>query len=355
MEYFKQDGISAYQAMVKAQELAFGPIAFQAARLLWKFGILEKVQKAEKEGLTLLQIQDQSSLSLYATKVLVEAGLGMGLLTLSRDRYFITKMAHILISDRMTQVNFNFTHDVCYQGMFNLEQALVTGKPAGLENFGDWPTIYEGLSQLTQQTQKSWFDFDHFYSDEAFISALPHVFAQKPKSILDVGGNTGKWALTCTQYDPDVKVTIADLPAQIKLAQQGILTDRISFFGVDILNPESILPSHHDVIWMSQFLDCFSTDQIISILIKTRKSMDETSKLFILETYWDRQRNPTAAYCLQQTSLYFTALANGNSQMYHSRDLRDCLFEAGFTIEKEWDQVGSFHTLTLAKNTGILI
>ena len=42
--------------------------------------------------------------------------------------------------------------------------------------------------------------------------------------------------------------------------------------------------------------------------------------------------NEIAAFCLQQTSLYFTAIANGNSQMYHSSDLLRCLAESGLQV-----------------------
>ena len=60
---------------------------------------------------------------------------------------------------------------------------------------------------------------DHFYSDSSFSQALEVVFASKPKTLLDVGGNTGRWALRCVDYDKDVNVTIMDLPQQIKMMQ----------------------------------------------------------------------------------------------------------------------------------------
>ena len=43
------------------------------------------------------------------------------------------------------------------------------------------------------------------------------MFAQKVDNLLDVGGNTGRWALQCVGYNPDVHVTIMDLPQQIGL------------------------------------------------------------------------------------------------------------------------------------------
>ena len=54
--------------------------------------------------------------------------------------------------------------------------------------------------------------------------------------------------------------------------------------------PDAPLPGGHDVIWMSQFLDCFSEDEIVMILRKAAAVMTAGTRLFIMETYWDRQR-----------------------------------------------------------------
>ena len=76
-----------------------------------------------------------------------------------------------------------------------LDKSIETGKPVGLKEFGEWDTIYEGLSSLPTQVQKSWFAFDHFFSDLAFPPALSKVYNGSIKKILDIGGNTGKWAI----------------------------------------------------------------------------------------------------------------------------------------------------------------
>ena len=74
--------------------------------------------------------------------------------------------------------------------------------------------------------------------------------------------------------------------------------------------------------------------------------MDEDAKLYILETYWDRQRFDAASYSLNATSLYFTAIANGNSRMYHSKDMIRLVQEAGLIVEKDTDDIGmGGHTL----------
>ena len=104
-----------------------------------------------------------------------------------------------------------------------------------------------------------------------------------------------------------------------------------------------------DAIWMSQFLDCFSMEQIVSILKRAQAVMTADSRIFIMETLWDRQRFDTAAFCLTMTSLYFTAMANGNSKMYNTKDMELCIREAGLEIEQLYDHLGLGHTILVAK------
>ncbi|MBP5680142.1 MAG: methyltransferase domain-containing protein, partial [Bacteroidales bacterium] len=238
-----------------------------------------------------------------------------------------------------------------------LDEALTQGYPAGLKHFGDWPTVYEGLSSLPEQVQKSWFGFDHFYSDSAFPDALKLIFGDKEgkkgqvcqqpvKSLLDVGGNTGKWAMKCVAYDPEVKVTIVDLPQQLEMMRRNVAgkegAERISGIGMNLLDPNEAFQGgqHYDVIWMSQFLDCFSMEQIVSILKRVAQVMDKDSRVCIMETLWDRQKYETAAMCLTMTSVYFADIANGNSKMYNTEDMTACVEAAGLKVETIHDEVG---------------
>ena len=78
--------------------------------------------------------------------------------------------------------------------------------------------------------------------------------------------------------------------------------------------------------------------------------MDENSRLYIMETFSrDRQKFETAAYCLTLTSIYFTALANGNSKMYHSSDMGRCVNNAGLEIEEIVDGLGLGHSIMICK------
>lgn len=351
MDHFSRDKYSALEAKQEAQRIAFGPVVFQASKALRDLGILRAVESAGEEGIALQDIVAQTGLSKYAVRVLAEAGLGIGALVLKDDRFVLARLGWYLLHDRMTQVNMDFTHDVNYKGFFHLQDSLREGRPAGLAELAPGAkTLYEALAGLPGHVRESWFGFDHFYSDTSFQTVLPMIFGEPTGSILDVGANTGKWAIACTSHSADVRVTMCDLPGQLAQARANIashgLGDRVGEYPIDILEPESALPEGHDVIWMSQFLDCFSEDEIVMILEKAAAVMDERSRLYVMETYWDRQRFENAAFCLQQTSLYFTCMANGNSQMYHSSILRDCIEKAGLVVAEETDGVGISHTVT---------
>ncbi len=354
---YTKEQLNARQAQRLAEFIAWGPVIFQASRLMVKFGILDLLRDSD-QGLTQEEIAEAAKLSVYAVKVLTEASLSIGTVLVDKDseRFTLSKTGWFLLNDPATRVNIDFNHDVNYIGWFDLEEALKTGKPAGLRHFGDWPTVYEALSQLPKQVQKSWFGFDHFYSDHSFDEALKIVFGEhSTRTLMDVGGNTGRWALRCVDYDPQVKVTILDLPQQCKMMREQTAgkkgADRIEGYGINLLDPQARFPQgqHPDAIWMSQFLDCFSEDEIYSILSRAVEAMDGGTRLYIMETFWDRQRFEPATLCLTMTSLYFTAIANGNSKMYHSEAMEALVKKAGMEVEKIYDGLGQGHSIMVCK------
>src|SRR6185312_10806436 len=155
------------------------------------------------------------------------------------------------------------------------------------------------------------------------------------------------WALQCVKHDPDVTVTIMDLPGQLGMAKEEVekagYNDRIVFHTGNLLDESNPFPTGFDVIWMSQFLDCFSDAEIVSILSRCHAALNTNGAVFILELFWDRQRFKASAFALQQTSLYFTTMANGNSQMYNSEKFLQCVDQAGFKVINKTD-LGITHT-----------
>lgn len=341
--------MTALAAQYEAQRIAFAPVVFQCVRVAWKRGILDALAEAGKQGLADADLAEACGLSHYAVSVLLETAMSAKVVHRHEERWVLSKVGHFVVSDPLFRVNADFMHDVCYLGLAELDACLEQEKPLGLKVLGDWPTIYEGLSVLPEPAKTSWFNFDHYYSDSAFPDVLPHVFSRKPRRLMDIGANTGKWSRMCLQHDPALHVTMLDLPVQLKVARQtladaGVL-DRATPHEIDLLDETLDFPGGQDVVWMSQFLCCFSEAKIRSILARARAALAEGGRVLVLDTFWDRQQHEVAAFCLINTSPYFTAMASGNSKMYESRAFIDCARDAGLRLTDVRDGLGLSHSL----------
>ena len=82
---------------------------------------------------------------------------------------------------------------------------------------------------------------------------------------------------------------------------------------------------------------------------KVRAAITDDTLVFIMEPFWDRQRREVAAFSLQMTSLYFTSLANGNSQMYAADVLLKLVERAGLRIVEQTDHIGVCQTLLVCQ------
>ena len=307
VEKYTKETLSAREAQRLAEFIAWGPVVFQASRIMLKWGVFDLLRDSDG-GLTRQEICERTGYSDYAIKCLLEASLCIGtvLVDVNTNKYSLSKTGWFLINDPAIRVNIDFNHDVNYEG---------------------------------------------------FPEALKIVFDKyQVKSLYDVGGNTGKWALHCVSYNPEVEVVILDLPQQIEMMQDNVSdktgAERIKGYGINLLDSNAVFPQREgglDAIWMSQFLDCFSMDEIICILKRAKDAMTERTRLFIMETLWDRQRFEPAAFCLTMTSLYFSAIANGNSKMYNTEDMEYCINSAGLEIEQIHDHLGQGHSIIVCK------
>ncbi|HOT61252.1 MAG TPA: methyltransferase [Treponemataceae bacterium] len=347
-QYYISDSRRAVDAKFEAQKIAFAPIAFQAARALRDLGILDCVSKSGESGLVVSEVARSCGVSEYGAGVLLEMGLGMELVKLvsleGEPRFVLGKVGFFVLEDDMTRANMDFTNDVCYNGAFFLEDSIRKGKPEGLKVLGSWPTIYEGLSKLSPKVQESWFRFDHFYSDVAFPEALPIVFSRKPARLFDIGGNTAKWAISACRHDPDVNVTIIDLPGQVEMALKNVaregLSGRVDARPCNVLSTDAF-PKGANAVWMSQFLDCFSLGEVTAISRKVADAVDADCDVYVLEPFWDKQRFEAASYSLQATSLYFTCMANGNSKMYRCQELVEAVSLGGLELREAHHNLGA--------------
>ena len=78
------------EARAKAQQIAFGPMVFQAIRVLWKTGILATIEAAGDQGITVTELSAKTSISEYGVSVLCDMPASAEAIEVSNERFKIT-------------------------------------------------------------------------------------------------------------------------------------------------------------------------------------------------------------------------------------------------------------------------
>jgi len=193
---------TAADARFEAQRIAFAPVVFQVVQVLRREGLLRTLVAA-RDWVRHNELIAASRLSDYAITVLLETAYAAGIVDRveqahleDRDvRWRATMVGRVIERDPLVGINMDFVGDVCYRSLAHLGEALRSGTPAGLAEFGPWKTFYEGMAGLPEPARASWFAYDHFYSDSAFPDALDALALCGATHIADVGANTGKFAV----------------------------------------------------------------------------------------------------------------------------------------------------------------
>ncbi len=329
------------EALTKAQKIAFAPLSFQAIAALLDFGILKELDmnEATKEDL-----QEKLSLSEYTVSTLLETALAIGVISENNEKYQTTLLGQMFLYDEMTRVNFNFTKDVCYKGAQKLKESFLQKNAEGLKEYGFSGTIYPHLSKLPDDMKQSWYEFDHYYSDNSFD--IIYKIISPVDKIYDIGANTGRFEKVCLKHNKNQDLTLIDLAQNIDVIKKDSELQGCKFHAANILEETDNLPKMSGAVIMSQFLDCFSKEQIRFILQKIVKSSSDDIKIYILEPFIDRQKFEAAKYSLIHTSLYFTCMANGCSKMYSYKDMEKLIQESDLKIKNVYDSLGA-HDYTL--------
>ena len=348
----RKNKTSKVEVLTEAQKIAFAPMTFQTLAALIDFNILQAVSETP---MTREQVMEKCNLPKYTVFTLFDAALCAGIL--QKDEYGLysaTPLGEAFLFDPMTKANFNFVKDVCYLGAHELKESFEKNAPVGLQKHHiNSKTIYEVLPQLPEQMLKSWYEFDHYYSDDCFGEVLKIMFNPRPAKVFDIGGNTGKFERACLAFDCECEVNMIDLPPNIEVARAKFEHEkadfnRLKFFALDILKHENNLPdmtAQSDspaIVLMSQFLDCFSEEQILHILNKVSERINEHTRVYILEPFIDNQFFAGAAYALSHISLYFTCMANGCSKMYNEADMKDIIRKSNLKVNKAYYNIGKY-------------
>lgn len=157
---------------------------------------------------------------------------------------------------------------------------------------------------------------------------VPAIDLSERRSLLDLGGGPGTYAIHFCLHNPKLRATIYDLPSSQRFAEDTIrrfnLSERISFSGGDILTDD--IGSGYDVVWISHLLHSKSPQAAAVILEKALRSLKPGGLVLVQEFILDVNRAAPPFPALFSLNML---LGTDAGQSYSQTELSELMAKAG--------------------------
>lgn len=166
------------------------------------------------------------------------------------------------------------------------------------------------------------------------LETAPMIAAQLPlnkaKTLLDLGGGPGTYAMAFLAKNPGLRGTVADRPAALEVAKEIAAThtagSRLSYLALDLLTDD--IAGRFDVIWYSNVLHIYSPKQNLDVFRRAKAALNDGGRLIIQDAFLHDREGlfPEEASLFAVSMLLFTETGN----TYSVTDTTAWLKEAGF-------------------------
>lgn len=166
------------------------------------------------------------------------------------------------------------------------------------------------------------------------LETAPKIAAQVDlrgaRTLLDLGGGPGTYAMAFLAMNPTLRVTVCDRPTALDVAKEIASAHkagaRLSYLPLDILTED--IPGFYDVIWYSNVLHIYSPQDNQALFRRALASLNPGGRLLIQDAFLHDRDGlfPEEASLFAVSMLLFTE--SGNT--YKAAETRAWLTDAGF-------------------------
>ena len=206
-------------------------------------------------------------------------------------------------------------------------------------HWADWGRLLESV--------KSGLPLDHDEPDEPdyrrrftwamhhrTLETAPKIAAQidlrGARTLLDLGGGPGTYAMAFLVKNPRLLATVCDRPAALDVAKEIASTHkagaRLSYLPLDVMTED--IPGTYDVIWYSNVLHIYSPKDNQALFRRALAALNPEGRLLIQDAFLHDRKGlfPEEASLFAVSMLLFTE--SGNT--YSAGETRAWLTDAGF-------------------------
>lgn len=211
--------------------------------------------------------------------------------------------------------------DVVFDEWDTLEESIRAGRPAlhmhdWLAARGKWPAFNAAMTAFARSAA------------DRVAAAIPLSGA---RTLIDVGGSHGLYAIACCRREPGLRATVFDLSEALERtaanATAAGVADRLSLRVGDLARDD--LGSGFDVALLFQLLHYFDDARLAALLAKVRDALVPGGRIVILDQLTTSGPLPAALAFLRTLALQYKTSLGGELRSF--ADVRRALEAAGFT------------------------
>lgn len=206
-------------------------------------------------------------------ETLLDGLSAMGLLVKEKNRYINTPESHSLLVKGSSQyIGFMIMHHHhLVEPWSRLDEAVRSGRSVGQRVVRD------------DETRESFLMGMFNLAMAIAPGAAREIDLQRKKSLLDLGGGPGTYAVHFCLANSGLKATVADLATTQPFAEKTVsrfgLSERINFMPCDYMKED--IKGRYDVAWLSHILHGQGPDECEMILQKAVSALDEGGSLLV--------------------------------------------------------------------------
>jgi predicted O-methyltransferase YrrM len=235
----------------------------------------------DERTLTARELADILGVNERGLFMLMNALAALNLLGKKGDTYITTPFAATYLSksspDYLGHIILHHSH--LMESWSRLDEAVRSGRP-------DQARLSQGEDEEVREN----FEMGMF---NLAMQIAPRIVSQIDlsgrRSLLDLGGGPGTYAVRFCLQNPDLNAVVYDLPSTRPFAEQTIalfdLSDRIVFKSGDFMKEQ--IKGHYDVVWLSHILHGVGPEGCALILEKAVAALNQGGLIMVQEFILD--------------------------------------------------------------------
>jgi SAM-dependent methyltransferase len=295
---------------------------YQPAMVLATAMDLELFDLLAEESGTAEELAQRTGFEPRATRILLDALSGQGLLEKSTGRYTVpASLIPLLASGEPGSMRAMARHHACMIRRWSTLPRVVRG---------DEPPPIPGSSVRGEAA-------DH----ESFIDAMDNISRRTAPGLLgaleippfdcllDVGGASGTWTIEWLRKQPGARAILFDLPAVIPMARRRLaaeaMLDRIRLVAGDYSH--DALPEGGDLAWVSAIVHQQGREENRALFRRVFDALVPGGRILVRDIVLEPDRTAPPYGALFAVNML---VSTGSGDCFTFEELQDDLYSAGF-------------------------